>query len=145
MDILSFMTETTILDSTKKAVGIVKEHVTKQMETSIQAYGMIGKDKEKLTSQTELSMDRKHTTQRMETSIQANGMVITKGKEKLTTRTELNIRDTGIGKMVVLRDMDKELNTLQTDKYLTKASGTKTSIKARSNAKFYCIVLKSKV
>ena len=47
-----------------------------------------------------------HTTQRMETSIQANGMVITKGKEKLTTRTELNIRDTGIEKMVVLRDMD---------------------------------------
>ena len=47
-----------------------------------------------------------YTTQRMETSIQANGMVITKGKEKLTTRTELNIRDTGIEKMVVLRDMD---------------------------------------
>ena len=39
--------------------------------------------------------------------IQAYGMVITKGKEKLTTRTELNIRDTGIGKMVVLRDMDR--------------------------------------
>ena len=68
---------------------------------------MIGKDMEKLTIQTELSMDKEHTTQRMETSIQANGMVITKGKEKLTTRTELNIRDTGIGKMVVLRDMDR--------------------------------------
>ena len=67
MDILSFMTETTILDSKKKAVGMVKEHVTKQIETSIQA----------------------------------NRMVITKGKEKLTTRTELNIRDTGIEKMVV--------------------------------------------
>ena len=106
---------------------------------------MIRKDMEKLTTQTELSMDREHTTQRMETSIQANGMVITKGKEKLTTRTELNIRDTGIGKMVVLRDMDKELYTLQTDKYSTKASGTKTSIKARSNAEFYCIILKSKV
>ena len=42
------------------------------------------------------NMDREHTTQRMETSIQANGMVITKGNEKLTTRTELNIRDTGM-------------------------------------------------
>ena len=40
--------------------------------------------------------DREHNTQRMETSIQANRMVITKGKEKLTTRTELNIRDTGM-------------------------------------------------
>ena len=39
------------------------------------------------------NMDRGHTTQRMETSIQANGMVITKGKEKLTTRTELNISE----------------------------------------------------
>ena len=145
MDILSFMTETTILDNTKKAEGMVKEHVTKQMETSIQAYGMIGNDKEKLTSQTELSIDMEHTTQKMETSIQANGMVITKGKKKLTTRTELNIRDTGIGKMVVLREMDKELYTLQTDKYSTKASGTKTSIKARSNFKFYCIILKLKV
>ena len=145
MDILSFMTETTILDNTKKAEGMVKEHVTKQMERSIQAYGMIGNDKEKLTSQTELSIDMEHTTQKMETSIQANGMVITKGKKKLTTRTELNIRDTGIGKMVVLRDMDKELYTLQTDKYSTKASGTKTSIKARSNSKFYCIILKLKV
>ena len=48
-------------------------------------------------------------------------------------------------KMVVLRDMDKELYTLQTDKYSTKASGTKTSIKARSNSKFYCIILKLKV
>ena len=37
------------------------------------------------------NMDREHTTQRMETSVQANGMVITKGNEKLTTRTELNI------------------------------------------------------
>ena len=101
MDIVSFMTETTILDNTKKAVGMVKEHVTKQMDTSIQAYGMIGKDKEKLNTRTELSMDREHTTQRMETSIQANGMVITKGKEKLTTITELNIRDTGFGTMVV--------------------------------------------
>ena len=145
MDILSFMTETTILDNTKKAEGMVKEHVTKQMETSIQAYGMIGNDKEKLTSQTELSIDMEHTTQKIETSIQANGMVITKGKKKLTTRTELNIRDTGIGKMVVLREMDKELYTLQTDKYSTKASGTKTSIKARSNSKFYCIILKLKV
>ena len=52
---------------------------------------MIGNDKEKLTSQTELSIDMEHTTQKMETSIQANGMVITKGKKKLTTRTELNI------------------------------------------------------
>ena len=40
--------------------------------------------------------DKEHNTQRMETSIQANRMVITKGKEKLTTRTELNIRDTGM-------------------------------------------------
>ena len=39
----------------------------------------------------------------------------------------------------------QELNTLQTDKYSTKGSGTKTSFKARSNAKIYCIVLKSKV
>ena len=35
-------------------------------------------------------------TVKMETSIQANGMAITKGKEKLTTQTELNIRDNGI-------------------------------------------------
>ena len=49
------------------------------------------------------------------------------------------------GKMVVLRDMDKELYILQMDKYSTKASGTKTSIKARSNSKFYCMILNSKV
>ena len=73
----------------------------------------------------------------METSIQASGMVLGKDKEKLTTGTERSIRDTGIGKMVVTRDMDLELYTLQTDKYSTKASGTEISIKAKSNTKLF--------
>ena len=59
--------------------------------------------------------------------------MIGKGKEELTTRTELKIRDTGSMK----RDMDLELDTLQTDKYSTKASGNGMSIKTGSNAKLF--------
>ena len=85
-------------------------------------------------------MVREHTTQKMETSIQAYGME-EKGKEKLATRTERSIRDTGSGNIiVVLRGMDKELYTLQMDKYSTKASGRRTSIKARSNTKLFTFV-----
>ena len=67
----------------------------------------------------------------MDTSIQAYGM-ITKGKEKLTTRTERSIQVNGI---CILRDTDQELYTLQMEKDSKKASGKKMSIKARSNTK----------
>ena len=40
-------------------------------------------------------------TQKMDTSIQANGMII-KDKEKLTTRTETSILDTGIMIMIMI-------------------------------------------
>ena len=81
------------------------------------------------------SMAREHTTDTMETSIQANGM-IKKDKEKLTTRTELSMQVNGM----MNREMDKELYTLQTDKYSTKESGTKTSMLARSNTKLFTIM-----
>ena len=61
-------------------------------------------------------------TQKMETSIQAYGLIVMKDKEKLTTRTERSMRDNG-NIIVVSRDMELELYTLQTDKYSTKASG----------------------
>ena len=88
---------------------------------TIQAYGMIGKDMEKLTTQTELSMDREHTTNH-------------EGQGEINYKDGTKYKGYWDGKMVVLRDMDKELYTLQMDKYSTKASGTKTSIKAKINA-----------
>ena len=50
--------------------------------------------------------DREHTTQKMETSIQANGM-IGNDKEKLNTRTERSIQETGMVKIAIIsKDMD---------------------------------------
>ena len=72
----------------------------------------------------------------MDTSIQAYGMV-TKGKEKLTTKTERSIRDNGIEKIRNLRDMELELYTLQTEKYSNNASGGEMSMMAWSNAKLF--------
>ena len=72
----------------------------------------------------------------METSIQANGMII-QGKEKLTTRTERSIRDTG---MCILRDTDQEFYILQMEKQSIKASGRTMSIKARSNTTLFTFV-----
>ena len=76
---VSNIMETTILESGKKAERMVKEHITTTTETGMKEAGGIVRN-----------MDRQQCTS-METSIQANGMVITKGKEKLATRTELNI------------------------------------------------------
>ena len=50
--------------------------------------------------------DSEHTIQKMETSIQANGM-IGKDKEKLNTKTERSIQDTGMMVIAITsKDMD---------------------------------------
>ena len=90
---ISYITETTTLESIKKTIGMVKVHCTTRMETRYMKEGG------RIANIT----DREHTmTDGLETSIQANGMTIGKDTEKLTTQTELSIQEAGIGfKMII--------------------------------------------
>ena len=83
----------------------------------------------------------------IETNIMENGMVTEEGVEKLSTKTELSIKENGIGVRVMMvnmntGNMDKELYTMQTDMYSTKVCGTKTSMKAIRNTKLLKILHK---
>ena len=80
---ISNLLNATILESGKKANGMVRDYITMSVPSM--------KESGRITE----SMAREHSTIGMDTSIQANGMVI-KDKEKLTTRTELSIQVNGM-------------------------------------------------